>query len=64
MQEFKKEYGEDQELEEGDEFVTVFDNCTLIMSLDDGIIKTKFLEGRPYEVSMDIDIYKEGVSGI
>lgn len=30
FEEFKKEFGENAKLEEGDEFVTVFNNCTLI----------------------------------
>ena len=33
MQRFREEYGEDAKLEEGDEFVTVFNDCVLIISL-------------------------------
>lgn len=31
MQKFKEEFGEDASLEDGDEFVTVFNNCVLIL---------------------------------
>nr|WP_305182110.1 hypothetical protein [uncultured Schaedlerella sp.] len=58
MQKFKEEYGEDTKLEDGDEFVTVFNNCVLIVSLEDGNLSTKFIGGKPYEVDMTLSIYE------
>lgn len=57
MEKFKEEYGEDARLEDGDEFVTVFNNCVLIISLEDGNLSTKFIGGKPYEVDMSLSIY-------
>lgn len=59
LYEFKKEFGEDAKLEDGDEFVTVFNNCTLIISLENGNFKTKFIGGVPYKVDMTLSIYEE-----
>lgn len=58
MQKFKEEYGEDTKLEDGDEFVTVFNNCVLIISLEDGNLSTKFIGGKPYEADMTLSIYE------
>ncbi len=57
MEKFKEEYGEDAKLEDGDEFATVFNNCVLIISLEDGELKVKFIGGKPYEVDMTLSIY-------
>lgn len=32
---FKEEYGDDLFLEEGDSFVTIFDNCTLLIEMNE-----------------------------
>lgn len=58
MQKFKEEYGEDAKLEDGDEFVTVFNNCVLVISLEDGNLSTKFIDGKPYKVDMTLSIYE------
>lgn len=58
--EFKKEYGEDAKLENGDEFVTVLNNAVLIISLEDGTLKTKFIGGAPFKVDMTLKIYEGG----
>ena len=58
MQKFKEEYGEDTKLEDGDEFVTVFNNCVLIISLEGGNLSTKFIGGKPCEVDMTLSIYE------
>lgn len=58
MKKFKEEYGEDEKLEDGDEFVTVFNNCILIISLEDGRLQTKFIGGKPYEVDYTLSIYE------
>lgn len=60
--EFKKEYGEDVKLEDGDEFVTVFNNAVLIMGVEGNTLNTKFIGGKPYQVDMTLAIY-EGDSG-
>ena len=56
--EFKKEFGEDVKLEDGDEFVTVFNNAALVISLEDNTQKTKFIGGKPYQVDMTLAIYE------
>ena len=58
--EFKKEFGEDVKLEDGDEFVTVFNNAALVISLEDNTLKTKFIGGKPYQVDMTLAIYEGG----
>lgn len=58
IQKLKDEYGEDAKLENGDKFVTVFNNCVLIISLEDGEMKTEFIEGSPYEVDYTLSIYE------
>lgn len=58
--EFKKEYGEDVKLEDGDEFVTVFNNAVLIVGLEGTTLKTKFIGGKPYQVDMTLEIYEGG----
>lgn len=58
MQKFKEEYGEDAKLEDGDKFVTVFNNCVLIISLEDGNLQTKFIGGKPFCADMTLSIYE------
>lgn len=56
--EFKKEFGEDAKLENGDEFVTVLNNAVLIISLENGTLKTNFIGGAPFKVDMTLDIFE------
>lgn len=56
--EFRKEFGEDAKLENGDEFVTVLNNAVLIISLEDGKLETKFIGGAPFKVDMTLKIYE------
>lgn len=58
MEKFNEKYGEDAKLEDGDEFVTVFNNCVLVISIEDGNLSTKFIGGKPCEVDMTLSIYK------
>lgn len=58
FEKFKKEFGEDAKLEEGDEFVIVLNNAVLIISLEDRTLKTKFIGGVPFKVDMTLDIFK------
>lgn len=60
FKEFKKEFGEDAKLEEGDEFVTVFNNAVLVIGVEDHVLRTKFIGGKPYKVDMTLEIYEEG----
>ena len=55
IQKFEEEFGE---LKDGAEFVTVFNNCALIISFKDGDLKTNFIGGKPYEVDMTLSIYE------
>ena len=50
INEFKKEYGTDSKLEEGDEFITIFNNCSLILGVEDNELKIKLVGGNPYRV--------------
>ena len=58
MQKFKEGYGEDAKLEDGDEFVTVFNNCVLIISLEGGHLQTKFIGEKPFYADMTLSIYE------
>lgn len=55
---FKEKYGQDAKLEDGDSFVCVFNNCVLIISLEDGKLKEEFVGGRPLEVDYALKIYE------
>ena len=57
MEKFIEESGK-MRIEDGDEFVTVFNNCVLIISFENGHISTKFIGGKPYEVDMTLSIYE------
>jgi tyrosyl-tRNA synthetase len=59
FEKYRETYGEDAHLEDGEEFVTVFNNCVLIVSLENGDLKTKFIGGKPFEVDMTLSIYQE-----
>ena len=58
MQKFKEKYGEGTKLEDGDEFATIFNNCVLIISLEDGNLQTKFIGGKPFYADMTLSIYE------
>ena len=57
IEKFYEEFGKDA-LEDGDEFVTVFNNCVLIISLENGHLLTKFIGGKPYELDMTLSLYE------
>ena len=57
MEKFIEESGK-MRIEDCDEFVTVFNNCVLIISFENGHISTKFIGGKPYEVDMTLSIYE------
>ena len=58
MEKFREEFGEDAKLEDGDEFVTVFNNASLVISHEDGHLATRFIGGKPYEVDMTLSFYE------
>ena len=60
FEEFKKEFGEDVKLEEGDEFVTVFNNAVLVIGVEDYTLKTKLIVGNPNKEDMTMPIYEGG----
>lgn len=55
---FKERYGQDAKLEDGDSFVCVFNNCVLLVCLEDGKLKEEFVGGRPLEVDYALKIYE------
>lgn len=44
-------------LEDGDEYVFILNNCTLILSVDKGTFKIKFIEGIPLKIDKFCDVY-------
>lgn len=58
MAEFKKEFGQDAKLENGDGFVTIFNNAILVILVEENSLKTKFIGGKPYRVDMALEIYE------
>ena len=59
MEQFKQEYGDDAKLEDGDEIVAVLNNCALIISLENGELRTRFVGGKPYYIDRSLSIYRE-----
>ena len=57
MEKFSEEFGEGA-FEDGDEFVTVFNNCVLIISIENGHLLTKFIGGKPYKLDMTLSLYE------
>lgn len=55
VKKFKEDYN--RELEEGDQFVTVFNNASLVVSYENGELKTDFIDKKPYEIDMTLSIY-------
>lgn len=59
MQAYKDEYGEDAEIENGDEFITVFNDGALIISMEDSHLEIKFILGKPYVVDFKLGLSEE-----
>lgn len=54
---YKEEFGQDVKIEDGEEFVTVFNNCVLIISYnEEGGLHVHFIEGKPYAVDKEVQI--------
>ncbi len=45
-------------LEDGDEFVTVFNNAALVVGIENNTLYAKFIGGKPYRVDMAFAIYE------
>lgn len=56
MEQFQAEYGEDSKLEDGDEFVTVFNDAVVIISLENRKLGIKILAGKPYFVDHSLNL--------
>lgn len=59
FEEFLKDKEEGYKLEEGCGFVTVFNNATLYVSLENGEVRTEFLKSKPYEVNLTLQIFED-----
>lgn len=57
MERYREECGQDVKLLDGDEFATVFNDCTLIISLDGGCLKTRFVFGEPLRINETIGVW-------
>ena len=53
---YKKEYGEDAKIEEGEEFATVFNDAVLIIGLENKQISIKIFAGKPYFVDHNLNL--------
>lgn len=49
---YKEEIGEP--IGEGEQFTTIFNDCVLVIGLEDGNLKTQFVIGEPYRIDMDV----------
>lgn len=56
MEEFKKEYGESETLQDGDEITGVFNDGIVIISLNDGNLKVQVSAGEPYRFDYNLDL--------
>jgi len=59
MDEFEKEYGEDQKLEEGDEISAVFNDGIIILSLENRKLTIKVVAGEPYKFDYNLDLLED-----
>ena len=59
QEQFEKEYGKDAKLEDGDEFVTVFNDAVLIIGFEDKKLSVKISAGKPYFVDFDLDLLEK-----
>lgn len=53
---YKKEYGEDAKMEEGEEFATVFNDAVVIIGLKNRKISIKVLAGKPCFVDRNLNL--------
>ena len=48
---FKREYGEDEKINDGDIVVFALNDCTVILSLKDAKVKTEIIGNKPIKVN-------------
>lgn len=51
MEQFRAEFGQDAQLEEGDSFATVFNDAVVIIGLENRQLSVQVLAGKPYFVN-------------
>lgn len=57
---FAEKYGENEELDPGDKIAAVFDNCTMIVSIEENKeLSIEFLGGKPLRIEGNLNMYKE-----
>ncbi len=56
---FKEEFGEGAKFEEGDERVFQFNNCVLIIGVENRTLKETFIGGLPIRVNHTLKIYEK-----
>lgn len=59
INEFEKEHGAGAKLEDGEEFVTVFNDCVLVIGMEEGDLQVKYIAGKPYNVDMTVGFTEE-----
>lgn len=58
--EYKKEFGQEAQLKNGEAFASLFNNGVLVVSNNNEKIGFCFTCGEPYKIDEEIDIYKKG----
>ncbi len=58
MEAYQKETGTEQ-LADGESIVAVFNNCTIVITKEDGGIKIKLIGDKPIRVYADCDVYAD-----
>ncbi len=56
---FKRDYGEDEKINEGDTLVFELNDCTVILSLEDKTLKTEIIENKPIKVDYTTGYFEE-----
>lgn len=59
MEAFHEEYGSDAKIEDGDEVVFVFKNCTLLLEIVEKELNIRFIGGSPLKIDYAVPVYKE-----
>ena len=56
--EYKKEFGQEAQLKNGEAFASLFNNGVLVVSNNNGKIGFHFIGGEPYKIDAELDIYE------
>ncbi|MCH5199741.1 MAG: helix-turn-helix transcriptional regulator [Oscillospiraceae bacterium] len=55
---FKKQYGEDSTLEAGNTVIVIFNNCAMLVSVDENNhMTTNFIDGKPLEINVKLNLF-------